>query len=129
MSKVTLPKRVAHNIEMLRLVNESNADIIRIALSVRGDMSPDLRDFARSESNLCTLIDALAIGYEVEKTDEELEAEGREAVRRYYRATRLKYEMRRRDYDKIPLTFYEGEITGIESTLDILGIQIEGVNA
>jgi hypothetical protein len=107
-SKVVLPKKVAHNIEMLRMVNESNADIIRIALGVRGDMSPDLQDFARTEPELCTLIDALAIGYEVEKSPED-------EIRDYVREVRMQRE---------------GivKIGAILHVLNTLGIKIAGVN-
>jgi hypothetical protein len=115
-SKVVLPKKVAHNIEMLRLVNESNADIIRIALGVRGDMSPDLRDFARTDPELCTLIDALAIGYEVEKSPED-------NVREYYELAKNCAEI----YALKGQTF-DAEQYAIRKTLDLLDIKIAGVN-
>jgi hypothetical protein len=114
MNKVILPKEVASIIEMLRRVNESNAGIVRIANGDRGMVSDSLRKFADSEGGMNVLLEALVIGYEVEKAPQE-------ELREYYRNIA---EMEDGPDDGIG----KGILTGVEMTLNILDINIEGIN-
>ncbi|TYS25139.1 hypothetical protein FZC71_00910 [Bacillus subtilis] len=118
--KPTITKEQAEAIEYW--TNEYGSDTYKERLikahvddSVRwGDMYAPLNDL-----DLLTLAAALVNGYEVEKTPEE-------KVREYFEGLhRDEYLTRSRD----EAHGLECEITGVENTLNLLGIKIEGVNA
>lgn len=119
--KVTLPREVAEAIEGLRRLGKDNRWIIEAANGVTtGTHSLKIRSFAYEDSeNFDTLLDALVNGYEIEKTPEE-------KVREYYDDLYViasNYDPGRRQYEA------ECKLDAVKETLDLLGIQIEGINA
>jgi hypothetical protein len=121
-NKVTLPREVAEAIEDVKQYY-TNADIIANIVTDRstsayGTKMPVLIGYARTEKRgTDTLLAALVNGYEVEKSPEEL-------VKQYY-------DNRDADYRANTKTATQscGECRGIIITLQLLGIEIEGVNA
>ncbi|MGQ5176985.1 hypothetical protein ACSQ7W_11850 [Bacillus halotolerans] len=71
---------------------------------------------------LLTLAAALVNGYEVKKTPEE-------KVREYYEKTERTRDERQSAGDIEGKRFHGGALVGICTTLELLGIKIEGVNA
>jgi hypothetical protein len=120
-NKVTLPREVAEAINFLRnKIGVTNFGIIAgIAEGDRGyDEWATVEQYASDKPD--TLLEALVNEYEVEKSPEELEAERRGKVKRYYE--NIKDASNGDD-------LYDAQAYAIESTLDLLGIKIEGVNA
>ncbi len=115
--KVTLPREVADAIEEMRGKGTSNFGVLRRAygaISIEPDLT--LKKWAfdgEGDGTPDELMRALVNGYEVEKSPED-------RVREYYKAC-----------EPITHTNYTnvGRRDGIVTTLDLLGITIEGVNA
>ena len=119
--KVTLPREVAEAIEGLRRLGKDNRWIIEAANGItNGTYSMKIRAFAYKDGgNFDKILTALVNGYEIEKSPEE-------KVREYYDATLESMAVS----DTISEHHESYGITlGIRKTLDLLGIQIEGVNA
>lgn len=114
--KVTLPKEVAEAIEDVCQFDYSNAEIIATIVNDYGQVAygtefPVLIKYSREDDgNLDRLMAALVNGYEVEKTPEE-------NLREYYG------RFREGNY---PDQYYRA---AIRSTLEILGVKVEGINA
>lgn len=123
--KVRLPSRLIRAIENTQSIAKRPKElVIKIATQAElysGD-SEDcdvLKDYA--ENHFDTLLTALAIGWEVEQTPED-------KVREYF--LKLKQEDAKwtagRSSNSSP---YGYELTGCVRTLNLLGINVEGVNA
>jgi hypothetical protein len=109
--KVKLPKKVAENIEFIKnFAKWTDREII--AAKAKEDKPFNGAYEGLNECDFDTLISALINGYEVEKTPEDKVHEFFEAFTN--------------DTDD---TFDAGVAYGISRTLNMLGIQIEGVNA
>src|SRR5690606_4454884 len=129
MSKVTVPAEVARAISLMRKEGATNYEIIHRA---NGALltEPDvvLRRWAFGEqapANPDMLMSALVNGYEVEQSPEE-------RLREYYEWYVDKYDKARLNGGQFHGfrrdELYRGKVA-IESTLEILGITIEGTNA
>lgn len=120
-AKVKVSKEVAEAIEDVRSVNYTDFQIIQDIVEDEGKTAygtkmPVLIKFAKySTENQQTLFLALANGYEVEKTPEEMVAE--------------QYRSRQRMYDKFGNDEDYGAMEGIEFVAEAYGLKIEGVNA
>jgi hypothetical protein len=115
-NKVIIPKDVAEAIEVYRGKGFSNASIIATACTNVGvgAHAKSLVYYIVGETDSSDkLMSALVNGYTVEQTPEE-------KVREYYEG-----HCHRGTYDQ----YVNGALDGIKGTLDLLGIQIEGVNA
>lgn len=119
-AKVKVSKEVAEAIEDVRSVNYTDFQIIQDIIEDEGKTAygtkmPVLIKFAKySTENQQTLFLALANGYEVEKTPEEMVAE--------------QYRSRQRMYDKFGNDEDYGAMEGIEFVAKAYGLKIEGVN-
>lgn len=107
MEKVIVTKEVAKGIEHLRSVGKTNGEIVKV-IAEYGNFWCSSKCSELNETPLDTVIKALYIGYEVEKTPEEKVA--------------VYYEELRREYE-------HDAMAAVHSTLNLLGIKIEGVNA
>lgn len=120
-NKAKVSKEVAEAIEDVRSVNYTDFQIIQDIVedegkTVYGTKMPVLIKFAKySTENQQTLFLALANGYEVEKTPEEMVAE--------------QYRSRQRMYDRFGNDEDYGAMEGIEFVAEAYGLKIEGVNA
>jgi pyridoxal/pyridoxine/pyridoxamine kinase len=112
-NKVTLPREVVESLEKYKSKGESALEIIRIANGDRGIWCPELMKFIEKENGVGDLLSALVNGYNVEKSPED-------RVRDYY--GRIKDVSNGDD-------IYDAQAYAIETTLELLGIKIEGVNA
>ncbi|MGR6115866.1 DUF1642 domain-containing protein [Aeribacillus composti] len=116
--KVLLPREVAEDIERLRKKGCSNFTIVRLAFEAYSDYST-IRKWAFDINGRGTpdlLMKALVNGYEIEETPEE-------KLRQYYSDVYEQYN----ELFKSDSRLY-GVLEGIENTLDILGIEIPGIN-
>jgi hypothetical protein len=129
-NKVTLPREVAEAIAGLRRLGNSTERIVKAANGeLQGKNSRVLFHFAiEAEENYDLILSALVNGFIAEKSPEELEAERHGKVRCLYESSGMKRELRRLASDLVPMTYYDGVINGIDRTLDLLGIKIEGVD-
>lgn len=125
-TKVKVPRGVAKAIEHLRTITYSNHELLRViestavnpvarrvydwAFATNGGGSPDL------------LMQALVNGYEVEKTPEE-------KILGYYERNQDALERAIRLGWADTEYMAKGTAHGVKTTLDLLGIKIEGVNA
>lgn len=114
-----IPAEVADTIENLRGRGKDNSDIVYAAMRTGGGLS--VYTVSLQKIPFDTLLAALVNGYEREKTPEE-------SVADMYANLKQSEQMH--------LTFYGGRPEGytlaarcVKSTLDTLGIKIEGVNA
>jgi len=126
MKKVILPKEIAELVEQAWSIQAKHPQVVkhlyltnwgRLALDHGEILSDKLSDYA--ESNPMEYMSALVNGYEVVKTPEE-------QLQEYYDKM---YELtwdRGRDYTCRLRS--SAEKSGIEKTLKILGIKIEGIN-
>lgn len=116
--KVLLPREVAEEIERFRKKGYGNFTIMRLAFEAYSD-SLAIRKWAFNIDGKGTpdlLMKALANGYEIEETPEE-------KLRQYYS------DVYKRVIDLSGSDSYlSGVVYGIENTLDILGIEIPGIN-
>lgn len=106
-NKVTLPRDVAEAIE--RYLNEFDKERLLKAHGDSGEWVDDDRQ-ALNKIDLMTLASALVNGYEVEKSPEE-------RVLKFYLE------------GDVPYQWMSEKRRIIKTTLDLLGIKIEGVNA
>jgi hypothetical protein len=117
-NKIIVPSKVAdaiaHYVALADTKTEALQDILRFGYEAeRSEII--LRHF---EHDYDELMEALICGYEVEKTPEE-------RMREYFKASvELKAEVK--DIEQYQFCF--GKVVGIHSTLDILGIKIDGIN-
>lgn len=136
MEMVTLPKEVAEAISALREIGWSN---VRIASALEHGKASDgsnvgmLRKFAYVDGdNEDLILAALVNGYKVEKTPEEqireLYEEAEEQIREIYEEKNDNYH-NENSYDKWRKGYYEGVLNTVKNILDILGIEVEGINA
>jgi Protein of unknown function (DUF1642) len=118
--KVVLPREVAEAIESLRKNQFDNRAIINRIY--KATAPPALQLYAIE--NFDTLLNALVNGYEIEKSPEE-------KVREYYEEIHEKHgkSFAEVPYGGKPPHYFSGVKDGIKTTLDILEIKIEGVNA
>jgi hypothetical protein len=116
LEKVKLPKEVAKAIERFRNIGCDNASIIYTFASGKDENNLDFANYA--SDNFDTLLQALVNGYEVEQTPED-------KVREYYNITKDRF-LRETD-PEVKLSF-EYELIGIQTTINKLGIKIEGIN-
>lgn len=128
MEKVKLPKDVAFAISVMRANEISNYDIIKSLSSDywyadAGYDDEDIKNANRvmfnyyindTKNNPEKIIQALVNSYEIELTPNE-------QLKEYWDNLKLLIEKHDLGIDK-------GAITGIENTLNILGIKIEGIN-
>jgi hypothetical protein len=112
MNKVTLPKEVAEELEYALEHERSNS--ILFAEVIAGVYE---KLHAHFEYDTDSLMSALVNGYEVEQTPEE-------KVREYYEGYKRMEAWRGHDGHDA-----RGAVDIIETTLDLLGIKISGVNA
>ena len=109
MEKVTVSKEVAEAIEVLRKVGKTDEEIARVLANPNDRwLTAELQ--ALNEAPLVDVIKALFIGYEVEKTPEEIIRAGYEELC---------------DYEPIDRACKDS----VRFVLDTLGISIKGVNA
>lgn len=132
-NKVIVPKEVAGILKMLRSCGWRGEDVVAAVFGT-DDYSdhPLVREINKLRSwpqAKDELMSALVNGYEVEKSAEELQAERQAAVREYYEWLSEREE--RYCYRNVPSVEvrYSGMKTAVRTTLNRLGIDIEGVNA
>jgi len=111
--KPVITKEQAETLERMRRIGHADKHILMA--SCDGIIGDDLKDL-----DIMTLAAALINGYEVEKTPEE-------KVRELY-ATNYQRHEQSMPHSKEDI-FTSGVAEGIRSTVDCLGIKIEGVNA
>ncbi|MEH7521748.1 DUF1642 domain-containing protein [Bacillus sp. JJ1503] len=121
MTKVTLPREVAEAIENMRERGRSNGAIIATAMTngSGAGVGWTLATYVlEHEGNSDKLMTALLNGYEIEKSPDE-------KVREYYD------ELSDSNVSVYSENHHRNnrERAGIRKTLDLLGIQIEGINA
>ncbi|WP_102271345.1 hypothetical protein [Cytobacillus massiliigabonensis] len=116
--KVTLPREVAEAIESLRNRGESDQDIVTYGIE-RYSFSDAGIIYSYGKTNFHELMSALVNGFEAEKSPEE-------KVREYYEHVKQEYF---EAVDGRERREYLGKYSAVKTTLDLLGIQIEGVNA
>jgi hypothetical protein len=124
--KVTVTKAVADAIETLRANWKLDENIIDSYVNY-GSYHHHWESHMitlRKGVTLDTLIRALYIGYDVEKTAGEV---AHEKIRRAY--DKRDHFAQSRALSNRNYTFRRGYRDGVRDTLDTLGIQIEGVNA
>lgn len=120
-NKVTLPREVAEAIESLRCERGMNnfgivSGFCRRENSLMEVIDDYFSDFdVNSPQHPNALLEVLVNGYEVEKSPEE-------KVREYFEGINDLHDRHNHDIDR-------GILTGVEMTLDLLGLKIEGVNA
>lgn len=114
MGKVTVPAEVARAISLMRKEGATNYEIIHRANgAIITEPDVVLRRWAFGEdapANPDILMSALVVGYEIEKSPEEM-------LREYYE-----------EFSRFPDDYEAGVLEGIYKTLDILGVTIEGIN-
>lgn len=116
--KVLLPREVAEAIEYLRKKGYRNFTIMRLAFEAHSDSSV-IRKWAFNINGRGTpdlLMKALVNGYEIEETPEE-------KLQRYYSDVNEQFNELLESDSRL-----YGVLEGIENTLDILGIEIPGIN-
>lgn len=116
--KVLLPREVAEEIERFRKKGYGNFTIMRLAFEAYSD-SLAIRKWAFDSNGRGTpdlLIKALVNGYEIEETPEE-------KLRQYYSNVNEEFNELLGSDSRL-----YGVLEGIENTLDILGIEIPGIN-
>ncbi|MCY8856392.1 hypothetical protein [Bacillus atrophaeus] len=120
--KPTITKEQAEAIDSLRNGRAAwdNEDFLYAYTSADYSTSPEFQPIASMD--LMTLAAALVNGYEVEKTPEK-------KVRGYFEKTKRTRDERYLAGDIEGKRFHAGALVGICSTLGLLGIKIEGVNA
>jgi hypothetical protein len=122
--KVVLPRKVAEAIEGLRNRGCDNVMLMRIPFydNLTGELSDTIRQYA--VDNLESYMTALVNGYEIEKSPEE-------KVREYYEEIHEKHgkSFAEVPYGGKPPHYFSGVKDGIKTTLDILEIKIEDINA
>lgn len=128
--KIILPKKVAGAIEVLR--TKFHYDLYQLIGVAHDIHEPDdyededeVHSIATieeySQGNYDTIISAIVIGYEVENSPEE-------KVREYY-ASVIRFKGRAEENgNQYRVGEIRGELGGIETTLNLLGIEIEGVS-
>jgi hypothetical protein len=121
---VTLPREVAEAIEKLRRLGKDNRSIIGAANGeVFGPNSDIVWKFASADSgNFELLLSALVNDYTVEQTPED-------RLREYYselKRSECRFFSHPHNHGCPPAT---NRMDAIKTTLNILGIKIEGVNA
>lgn len=118
-SKVVLPKEVAEAIEAAR--DRGQSDVFTIHYSVGAPEISFNRTIKRwvggDIGRMRMLMNALEDGYEVEASPED-------RLREYYHRTRREYILE--SYPKDAKA--RGRLQGIETTLKILGITVEGIH-
>lgn len=122
--KVTLPHDVAEAIEQLRLLGRSSYGIItgmeaaEEEANIKGKEFYDILNDRYTHVPTSELMSALVNGYTIEQSPEE-------KLIATYKA------YKERCIGKVDYTggLTDGCVIGIETTLSILGIQIEGINA
>lgn len=120
--KVTIPREVAEAIEELRKEDCTNFDVMRRAhgaLITEPDLVLYRWAFRSQEGSPDLLMCALVNGYNVEKSPEEKLRNICEEYRANYRSTE--------DWER-DNAYAEGVLFGIEETLELLDITIEGIN-
>jgi DNA integrity scanning protein DisA with diadenylate cyclase activity len=111
-SKITVPQAVANAIAHYVALADSKHEAFQDILSLGYEAEKSELILRHFEHDFDELMEALICGYEVEKTPEE-------RIRDYYKD--------RRHSQEGSIASYQAE--SIEKTLNILGINIEGVNA
>lgn len=118
MEKVKLPKDVAESIEGIRSGDGDNRHVLEEILNDRPVTKESETVYKYAKDHLDTILKALVNGYEVELTPEE-------KVREYWdKMMKSRYSCK----NEIQLDNIESEIAGIEKTLELLEIEIEGIN-
>lgn len=121
MEKVTVPKEVAEAIEGLRDQGTTISNIFRMV--EHGVFVEEVHPITKHFRNdLDELMRALVIGYQVEQTPEEKLREYYDNIKRLSEKAHAEAD---HDYESEMLS----EMLGIKTTVDILGISIEGINA
>jgi hypothetical protein len=123
--KVVLPKEVANAMDEIqkRWGGESLRDLPQIySLRDEFEFCAVIADYSRTAGN--KYFEAVVHGYVAEKSPEE-------KVREYYEEIHEKHgkSFAEVPYGGKPPHYFSGVKDGIKTTLDILGIKIEGVNA
>ncbi|MEK5109912.1 DUF1642 domain-containing protein [Cytobacillus sp. FSL K6-0129] len=130
-NKVTIPKGVAEAIEKLREYGWEQANLLNAGEFINTDR-PTLAEIGGEHigfpiaewlsndfhANYPNYVSALVNGYEIEQSPED-------KLREYYAELKGTYD------SSSGLESYrvDGMLQSVETTLDILGIQIEGINA
>lgn len=126
--KVTLPREVAEAIEKARSKSWAEADLMDITNFIDESYQPSdgpyrpIGEYISDvylEENLPKYMSALVNGYNVEKSPEEKLRNIFEEYRANYRSTE--------DWER-DNAYAEGVLFGIEETLELLDITIEGIN-
>lgn len=137
MSKVTLPKEVAEAIEHVwdKVMNGMGPkDSIKLmwltnwrTLDIHfPEQEPILSEYFRK--NPVNYVEALVNGYEVEETPEDKLLAEYEYITRVFLEAELHGYESNEDYFRHRF-YYRGLRDGIQDTLEILGIEIEGIDA
>ncbi|MCD9024384.1 hypothetical protein [Cohnella silvisoli] len=130
--KTKLPRNVAEALEGLRRDYCELSTLMGIAFRPDGTYVTDRANIVRSfaRTNPDAFVSAIANGYEVEKTAEELADEARQAAHGRIRAA---YKHRHSRGGSLGYSNYDarcaGIANGIKFTLNELGVSISGVNA
>ena len=102
-------------------MEDTNSDILSDVFE--GDAGRDIHDFINNtKGNFDVFLSALVNGYQVEKTPEE-------KVRDYYCTCEANWLSADERTNIAVAEHLSGQLLAINTTLDLLGIQIEGVNA
>ncbi|MET3658460.1 hypothetical protein [Sporosarcina psychrophila] len=122
MTKVKVTREVAEEIRKARIHFTRDAGIImnlrkHYALTRLSEIFNNRE--REGGMRVDVLMQALVLGYEAEKTP-------KEKVREYYDRTQRKTIYHPDEYDR---GYENGTAEGVEQTLNLLGIEIEGVNA
>lgn len=135
MSKVTLPKEVGEAIENLRDFGFTDYGIIVESADTtrKGNEIDELRiirkfTFESEGDGAQIILQALVNGYEVEETPEDKLLAEYEYITRVFLEAELHGYESNEDYFRHRF-YYRGLRDGIQDTLEILGIEIEGIGA
>lgn len=120
MEKVKIPREVADAIEKLRSMDFkiTNWDIVYAFAASKSDEYPALIEFANN--NFDTFLKAIVNGYEVEQTPED-------KVRYYIEALNKETDMI--VHGTAPYWIAKGHHQGVMAVVEILGLNIGGVNS
>jgi Protein of unknown function (DUF1642) len=132
--KVKLPREVAEAIEKIREKGGRNYAIVRAAIKLSEASTEEkvISDWVTEnfQDNLDALIIALVNGYEIEKSPEDIDAERKEKVREYFKQLSERWYRLFKDGDTHELGIgYLHRMEAVMHTLNLLGIEIPGVNA
>lgn len=123
---IILPRKVADSVKHYRDAGCTNSNIMARVITMNFYNEPfadELYEWANKGrgKNREKLMEALVNGYEVEKTPEE-------KILDYYHEQYMYFQAYSLERDRGKAMVYDAKIDGIKNTLNMLGIEIEGIN-